>query len=91
MIQNENDSIHSTVEKSKQEITILHPFQWVIMVQSACKTRPYIVETIDTDDFLPLETSMDGEYAVLIKNLQREIEQEKTKINQVERNKSCDD
>ena len=34
-----------------------------------------------TDDILSLETSLDGEYAILIKNLSRETEQEKTKKN----------
>ena len=43
--QNENNLIHSNIEKSKKGITIFHPFQWVTLVQGACKTRPYIVET----------------------------------------------
>ena len=59
-MQNENDSIHSTIEKSKKGITIFHPCQWVTLVQWACKTRPYIAETMDTDDFLYFETSLDG-------------------------------
>ena len=67
-MQNENDSIHSTIEKSKKAITIFHPFPWVTLVQGACKTRHYIVETMGTDDILSLETSLDGEYAILIKN-----------------------
>ena len=73
-----NNSIHSTIEKSKKEITIFHPFQWVTLIQGACKARPYIVETMDTHDFLSFETSLDEEYAIM-KNLSRETEQEKTK------------
>ena len=72
--QDENDSIHSTIEKSEKGIRIFHPFQWVTLVQGACKISPYIVETMDTDDFLSFET-LDGEYAILIKNLPRETEQ----------------
>ena len=63
----------------KKGITVFHPFQWVTLVQGACKIRPYIVEAMGTDDFLSFETSLDEEYAILIKNLPKEIEQEKTK------------
>lgn len=34
---------------------------------------------MDTTDFLSFETSLDGEYAILIKNLLRQIEQQKIK------------
>ena len=54
--QNENDSIHSTIEKGKKGITIFHPFQWVALVQGARKTRNYIVETMGTDNILSFET-----------------------------------
>ena len=77
--QNENDSIHSTIEKSKKTNRNISPFPAVTLVQGACKRRPCIVGTTDTDDFLSFETSLNGEYAILIKNFPRETEQEKTK------------
>ena len=75
--QSENNSIHSAIEKSKKGITIFEPFQWV--TKGIVETLSNIVETMDTDDFLSFETSLDGEYAILVKNLARKIEHEKTK------------
>ena len=72
----------------KKGITVFHPFQWVTLVQGACKIRPYIVEAMGTDDFLSFETSLDGEYAILIKNLPNRTR--KNEKNQMEQNKSCD-
>lgn len=65
--QNENDSVHSTIETSKKGISIFHPFQWITLVEASCKTAPYIIEYMETESFLNFQTTMGGEYDFLIK------------------------
>ena len=81
--QNENDSIHSTIEKSKKTNRNISPFPAVTLVQEACKRRPCIFGTTDIDDFLSFETSLNGEYAILIK-ISRGKQNKKKQKNQVE-------
>ena len=40
--QNENDSVHSVIERSKKGVSIYHPYQWTTLIENACKSRPYL-------------------------------------------------
>jgi len=51
--QNEGDSMHATIEKTKKGKTIYVPAQWVTLVQCAkVKGAPYSVKEVSNKDFL---------------------------------------
>ena len=64
--QNENDSVHSAIERSKKGITINHPYQWVSLILGACKSLPYTVKEMEQEEVLNFETELDGSYNLLI-------------------------
>ena len=39
-MQNENDSIHSVIERNKKGVSIYHPYQWITLIEGACKSKP---------------------------------------------------
>ena len=41
--ENENDSIHSVTEQNKKGASIYHPYQWITLMQGACKSKPCII------------------------------------------------
>ena len=32
-----NETIHAAIERNKKRVTINHPFQWLTLIESACK------------------------------------------------------
>ena len=53
--QNENDTVHSVIEKKKAGHEIMHPVQWKTLIDDACKITPYIVESMNKKKFKNFE------------------------------------
>ena len=66
--QNENDSIHSCIERAKKGINIYHPYQWETLIQSACKSQPYNLKCLTQDDFFDFSMPLDGTYSFMMQN-----------------------
>ena len=54
--QNENDSVHSTIERATRHIPLYTPDQWFTAVRSARISKPYIVEEMTRCDFLDFKS-----------------------------------
>lgn len=72
---NENDSVHSTVERAAQKIEIYTSGQWAAVVRGAKHKEPhYKVEELDTSDFHDFK-----KVAALLANF--DLDSEKNKVN----------
>ena len=49
--QNENDSMHSTIERSSRKIEIYSTAEWAAVIRCACKKNPYKVQMMDQANF----------------------------------------
>jgi len=49
--QNENDSVHATIERASRKIPIYTPDQWCTVIAAARLTKPYHVVEMETYDF----------------------------------------
>ena len=50
--QNENDSVHSTLESAAKNVTVYTPEQWYSTVRMPRRTQPYHVKEMQGTDFL---------------------------------------
>ena len=66
--QNSNDNIHSRIEQAKKGIEIHHPHQWHTIIQMACKSKPYTVKLMETDNFLDWNAALNEQYTQMMKN-----------------------
>ena len=64
--ENENDSIHSVTERKIKGVSIYHPYQWIILIESARKSKPYIEYPMCQEGFLHFQTDMNDKYNFLI-------------------------
>ena len=72
LAQNENDTAHSVIEKSKNGINIFHPYQWYSLTSTACKS--FIVHEMAEEDFMSYETFMNSTCGYLIDNCPRDVD-----------------
>ena len=56
--ENENDSIHYKTKKKIKGVSIYHPYQWIILIESARKSKPYIEYPMCQEGFLHFQTDM---------------------------------
>ena len=54
--QNENDSVHSTIERTARKIPVYTPDQWCSIVRSARKSKPYVVNEMVPGSFLDFKS-----------------------------------
>ena len=64
--QNANDSMHSTIGRAKRNI--FHPYQWEVVMQFACKSKPYNVKVMNQDEIYNFTTQLGSVYSNLITN-----------------------
>ena len=64
--ENENDSIHSVTERKIKGVSIYHPYQWIILIDGARKSKPYIEYPMCQEGFLHFQTDMNDKYNFLI-------------------------
>ena len=58
--------MHSTIECVKRGINIFHPFQWEVVMQFACKSKPYNVRVLNQEEIYNLITQLGSVYSNLI-------------------------
>ena len=78
--QNANDTIHSVIENAKKGIEVLHPVQWLSVLQMACKASPYTVRMMEQEDMLDYKTSLGSMFVPLVKNKVKNLDGKKVKI-----------
>ena len=64
--QNINDTAHSVIEKAKSGVNIHHPHQWITLIESACRKKPYNVFPMCQDEFFNFKTELSGVFYPLI-------------------------
>ena len=71
--QNCNDSVHSSIEKAKKGINVYHPFQWETLVQTACKSTPYLVKSMSQEDFYEFSSTLNGSCKLMFQKKAKEF------------------
>ena len=74
--QNENDSIHATIERASKNISIYTTLQWSATIRSARRKNPYIVKEMNLKDFFDFKNVSEN-----LKNFTLNQENEKVQWN----------
>lgn len=67
--QNENDSVHSTIERATRHVPVYTPEQWCTAVRSARREKPYVVNEMACSDFLDFNDLSIGHSDILTQPL----------------------
>ena len=65
--QNINDTAHSIIEKAKSGVNnIQHPHQWITLIETACRKKPYNVFSMSHKEIFNFKTELGGVFYPLI-------------------------
>ena len=65
--QNINDTAHSIIEKAKSGVNnIHHPHQWITLIETACRKKPYNVFSMSHKEIFNFKTELGGVFYPLI-------------------------
>ncbi|WAQ94759.1 hypothetical protein MAR_007230 [Mya arenaria] len=78
LTQNENDSVHSTIERSCKNIPVYTTSQWVTCMRMARRSNPYHVTELTSEDFIDFK-----ELSTKVRNLDTDSEGSKIKFLEI--------
>ena len=76
--QNENDSIHATVEASSRHVSVYSTSQWAACIRASRRKHPYIDKEMDLCDFLDFKALADN-----LKNFDLDMDRSKVQWKKI--------
>ena len=76
----QTENVHSAIELAKKRVTIYHPFQWVTLVETSCKTKTNIVRYLNQSDVLDFHDDIDGIYTPINRNTIKNVSGKRMKV-----------
>ena len=75
--QNENDSVHASVERASRHIAVYTTAQWAAVIRTACRKKTYHVKEMELPDFFDFKT-----VSKMLKNF--DLDSEKNKVRWID-------